>query len=80
MTRSISKGSYVAGEPTFRPDISTAIVAQAGGDSLAALRQTGDQGVRAGGHGKRGCNLGRPGPCRPEFVEAMARQLLEMLT
>lgn len=38
----------VVGEPAFAPDISAAEVAEAGGSSLAALRQAGDRGAAIG--------------------------------
>jgi len=43
--RTLVMDTGVAGDPLFKPEISAAQVAEAGGGSLAALRQAGDRGA-----------------------------------
>jgi uncharacterized protein (UPF0261 family) len=50
--RTVIMDTGVAGEPQFKPDISATQVAEAGGASLAALRQAGDRGAALAVMGK----------------------------
>ena len=43
--RTLVMDTGVAGEPLFKPEIAAAQVAEAGGSTLAALRQAGDRGA-----------------------------------